>query len=162
MSYLNLIQNEYLKIAKKEDKKKTWNQFFSTMGQVEVSNPDPRAKKPKIKITSLRGSTPDTPKGKLLQQLFTKWQGSGVDAVKSHVKSTLSQKETQSLRQQLREKEKQLKLQFGETTKAQTEAKKLKEKLEKRKEQIVQKKKMNSRKKKAAVLFLNGKKIDLL
>lgn len=132
MSHLDLIQNEFLRVAKESDKK-TWNQFFSTMGQVEVSNPDPRAKKPKIKITSLRGSTPDTPKGKLLQQLYKKWKGSGgAEAVKSHAKSTLDRKETTTLRQKLKEREKELKSQRSETEK-------LKKKLEQRKETVQQK-----------------------
>ena len=148
MSHLILIQDEFSRIAKK-DEKKTWNQFFSTMGQVEISNPDPKAKKPKIKITSLRGATPDTPKGKRLQQLYKQWKGSGgADAVKSYAKATLDASETKSLRQQLKEKDKQLKLKDKETN---TLRKQLEEKIQKKRQQQQQQVSDNSIKKEEEV-----------
>lgn len=150
MNHFSLIQNEFLIIAankkkttpkksspKKSQGDKTWNKFFEAMGQIEVPNPDPKRKSDRIKITSLRGAPADSPKGKLLREVYKKWKGSGSSAVKEHVKSLDTKRnlqkridEVQSLKKQLKDKEKELKQQQKEKSKSETEKERLRQKLE--------------------------------
>ena len=122
MKHLSTIQNEFLKIAaqkKKTDRNKskdnkTWAEFFKSVGEMPVSNPDPSAKKTRIKIKSLRGQPVDSPKNKLLNSLYKKWKGSGQKGVKEHTKTVDSKHPSKSqeknpLRKKLKEKEKILK-----------------------------------------------------
>lgn len=145
MNHFNLIQNEFLKLAVKSPEKKkspskdiskndkTWSKFYESMGHLEVPNPDPKRKSDKIKITSLRGSPTDTPKGKLLREIYNKWKGSGSRAVKDHVKSLHTKHDMQKQKAEIKSLKQQLK-----NKKEKTESNKLKEKIESKKKTITQ------------------------
>jgi DNA segregation ATPase FtsK/SpoIIIE-like protein len=142
MNHFNLIQNEFFKLAAKQptEKKspskndKTWSKFFESMGHIEVPNPDPKRKRDKIKVTSLRGSAADTPKGKLLREIYNKWKGSGSSAVKDHVKSLHTKRDLQKQKDEIKSLKQQLK-----DKKEKTESKqKIKEKIESKKKTIIQ------------------------
>jgi len=112
------------------------NDFLRAMGDKEVKNPSPKAKKPTIKVKSLRTYDKGTPQEKLFKQLYQSWKGTGSikDVAKQHATSIDLRKKLEAQRAELKR------------LKDETKAKKLKDKLEKKKKQVAEKKKQVKKK----------------
>lgn len=133
MKYLDIIQNEFMDksasmllfAAKPKQKSKIPakvkpkggyvkservgpTDFLKAMGDREVTNPDPKAKKTKVKIKSLKAAPQGSPQNRLYIQLYKQWKGVGAAGVKEITKRD---KAVASLKDKLKQQREKLKAQ---------------------------------------------------
>jgi DNA segregation ATPase FtsK/SpoIIIE-like protein len=133
MSYIDLIQDEFEKLAKGP---KTNADFIKAMGDKEVSNPSP-GKKKTIKIKSLKSG--DDRQKSLYKQLYKQWNTSG--SITPVEKERKLKQNIESLKQKLKEQQKTLttseKVHTKDVSQLRKEIEKMRQKMEKPTEKVV-------------------------
>jgi len=165
LKHSTLIQDEFYKTSRNvndvsivnksaaaKSKNTGVNDFLRAMGDKEIRNPSPKAKKPTMKIKSLRTYEKGTAQERLFRQLYKSWKGSGSikDVAKQH-SSTIDLRnklEAQKLKlKQMKENERAKKLQDKlneKKKKIEQREKKKEQKVEKKKEPVIKEEKKNT------------------
>jgi len=171
LKHFDLVQNEFMtELYTRKDaatiktprvlspSKGDLGSFLKEMGEREVRNPDLKAKKPRIKIKSLKGYDKNSPQQRLFRELYKQWKGTGVSGVSSVTKR---EDKLTKLQEKLKKQREELK-----KIKREQKQPKLKEKLDAKKTELKNKptdKAINNEIKsdKVEEQIINQKKIEL-
>lgn len=114
-------EKKSLKVPTKE----TARSFIEEVGDKEVKNPDPKGKKPTVKIKSLKSGEPNSPQRRMYDQLYQQWLKS------QRKKEKPKDKKVEKVKDKIERAKKDLK-------KKKPQKKTLKDKIDEKRQQIIQ------------------------